>query len=778
MQYQDPEYIQTNVLTNKKLSQHYRDVIKIAKAKLPFYNPKVYSELRNKILLNDVLIIKGETGSGKSVVTPVLLARMFGKSKRMLISEPRTVSIEKPARYIAEQLDVKIGEEVSYQYSGEHLQQPEKTIIHVVTDYFLLKLYKQSPESDDGKGKRQSPVDYNIIIVDEVHERGVNMDLFLAAMKMIFKSYGDTQSNVSNISRKKLILLSATIDEKKFVDYYKSVAKVDVMTVEGRTHSIYNIYLNENETPNQRNTEQINEFIIETVSKLIDNLYLTKHFEECKVNQNCERNTTGIVDSSYGDILVFVPTIKDAKNLQVRMNMYQIAMLRKKYNKVNINQLLADNIKDQKAQLEKNNSADLKASLVYFGKLHRGMSTKDLSFVTGEPKDTYIPIGYTRRVIFSTPIAETGVTVKGVRFVIETGIENSSSYDISKDRKTMNIGYIKKSSVIQRCGRAGRTEPGICIHLYEKDIFDNFTDIVIPNIYKERLHNVLIAMLYDIESVDEMYKFIDNLIEDIDKEAISKALVELERLGIVGVLPGTEDAKHTKKLTLLGKIVSNLGMDYGYAMLIIESFKHNIQKYMIPIVAMLIVNDNPDMYFSIKTNKKVKQFYVNQYGVPITLLKIYIKFSREYLTKHKVILEKNVRKWAENNYLDGGLLYKIYIKIADILKKTRRHIQNKMVDNIADFESISKEIINVFSKIYKDNKLTFINPIRGYILPNGETISKINSFYIDAALHPTIIGYTGIRYVQDKFPKETYIPILSSPFVILTETDTYKIKKE
>lgn len=654
--------------------------------KLPFYKPEVYDILKEKINKNQVLLIEGATGSGKSIVSPVLLTKIFDYKKKILISQPRTVNIKSIAEIIALQLNKKVGRDVGYLYSGEHVEHKDN-LIYVVVDFFLSRI--MSNEKIDGQ--RQSINKFDIVIVDEIHEEGVNMDIFLAMTKLLMKQ---------DKCPYKLVILSATVDVEKYRRYFQDVTTFDHMFVPGVAAKLEHVWIETN--IDKRDLIQFEQLIIKEVKKLLD--------------------------TKKGDILIFVPTTRMTLDLIKHFNEYND---------------------------------------IYFGSLSRDTKIKLRDYNTNKPIKTYLKDGYKRRVIFSTPIAETGLTVEGIKYVIETGLENHISYNPMLGKKFKNIQYIKKSSVTQRCGRAGRTEAGVCIHLYSKKTYENiFSDVITPAIYTDKLHDILLNIFYAVKTEDNVRMLLENLINPLSPKGLSDAINELYHLGIL------EDGGISK----FGIAAANLGMDYDYAVLILKSYEYNVQDYMIPIVSMMLSVRDLKSYF---LSKNIPHEFITTYGTPISALLLYRKIHNKILVKYNTldeVLYSRIDNFCTKEGLKTTAVFKAIQNNKKIMKHIYRDIGNKFIFREQTYKRLKvytaqelyKTIIYIFSNVYYKNRAVYIAKIGQYFINETESIGVPKTKFINFSMKPSLLGYQDVMYSEKPYPKKGYDIYVSHPFTIIT----------
>lgn len=770
MEYINPLDLEINPVTKKKFSEQYYEInnMLINDYKLPMLNEKIYNEFKSKMAKNDIIIVESTTGSGKSISSAPIIERIYDYKIKILISQPRTVNIESTAEMISKQMDLRIGEEIGYQYSGGHKENPERALVHVVTDFFLIKLLNSNEESNiqrEVEGIRKSDVEYDVFIVDEVHERNVNMDIFMTAMKMYYR---DTKVP----KRKKLILLSATLDVNKFKKYYEKYASVGHIMITKKTQPIFNMYAMEDII--DKDMEKYDEEIVRVVKGLLKNTFLSSYEKWrkkiCKnddsgsdVYRPCEVNVTGIKNSKKGDILVFIPTISRVDKLKHIFDLWSKGKKVIKWDK-------------KKIVTKEDESGKTYAGKVIFSTLSKNTPPDERSYVTGSPEETYMKDGYERRVIFSTPIAETGITLSGIVFVIDTGVENKIAFSVKQRRRLQYLSYVRKPSVIQRCGRVGRREPGICIHLYTLDTYERrFKSKIIPKVYSNDIHSVFLTILYYTLDIPLSIEYMKNMPDPIDTTLISEAIYDLYTYGII----------ERDTLSNIGIAVINMGMDFRLAMVIIQTlrkFSEGISsiifKHILPIIAILKIDPSLNNWIADKSSR-VK--FRNKYGDLIAMLKLYSHYYNEFVYRNmKWIMKKGsadekMKDWCEKysyNYYNIKEIVPTLLGITKKIKRGKEYYEdfNKLFSDPKqriELDTIYRAITTIFSNVYSNNRAVYSEGLDTYIL-NEDIIGKPKSDYIDTKNKtPSMIGFIDLIYMEKPFPNKGMIPKLVSPFVIL-----------
>jgi len=340
-------------------------------------------EIAELIQQNQVVILAGETGSGKTTQLPKICLSI-GRGIQGMIghTQPRRIAASTVASRIASELEVEMGGAVGYQvrfsdHSNAH------TYIKLMTDGILLAEIQQDPLL----------LKYDTLIIDEAHERSLNIDFLLGYLKELLKKRPDL----------KLIVTSATIDLEKFSKHFDNAP---IIEVSGRTFPVETFY-----RPWQEEFEDLSEAIVNAVKDILD---LSK--------------------GEGGDILIFLSGEREIRETSQ-------ALKKANFNHLDILPLYARlNLAEQNKVFQ----------------AHKG-----------------------RRVVLATNVAETSITVPGIKFVVDPGFARISRYSVRTKVQRLPIEAISQASANQRKGRCGRVSDGICIRLYSEEDFlsrPEFTD--------------------------------------------------------------------------------------------------------------------------------------------------------------------------------------------------------------------------------------------------------------------------------------------------------------
>lgn len=440
---------------------------------------------------NKVVIISGETGSGKTTQIPkCCLAAGRGISKVIGCTQPRRIAAINVAKRIAHEMGESINQTIGYKIRFD-----DKTSAHcrvkIMTDGILLA------ETQTDRFLNA----YDTMIVDEAHERSLNIDFTLGLLRRLIKNRRDL----------KLIITSATIDTKKFSTAFDNAP---VIEVSGRMYPVETKYwpiITEDDTTGSIEDQGY----VEAAANAVDTL---------------------ISDSPKGDILVFMPTEQD----------------------------ITDTLEILKG---KNHPGVLLLPL--FARL----SAKEQSRI-------FKPLTH-RKIIVATNVAETSLTIPGIKYVVDTGLARVPAYSPRTRTTALPVSPISQSSANQRKGRCGRVENGICIRLYDEENFNNRPFFTLPEILRSNLAEVILRMmslnLGDVSS----FPFIDRPAPKSIKDGFD-SLVEI---GAV--------TKHKQqyRLTGMGHIMARLPIDPKLSRILLEADRQGCLKEALVIATALAISD-------------------------------------------------------------------------------------------------------------------------------------------------------------------------------------------
>ncbi|MDI1337480.1 MAG: ATP-dependent RNA helicase HrpA [Lacunisphaera sp.] len=360
---------------------------------------------------HQVLILAGETGSGKTTQIPKMcLVAGRGERGRIACTQPRRVAATSVARRVAEELNVTYGREVGCKIRFAD-QTTDATVIKFMTDGMLLAELQADPELRA----------YDTIIVDEAHERSLNIDFILGHLRRLRLRRPEL----------KIVITSATIDTEAFS---KAFDGAPIIEVSGRVYPVEVIYSPIDEMKGDPSSAKATE---------------GKQGEYTYLDAAVEAVERVLLESSAGDILVFLPTERD--------------------------------IREARDLLEGRRLGRLEV-VPLFGRL-----------TNAEQQRVFAPT-QSRKIVVATNIAETSLTIPGIRFVIDTGLARFSRYVPSSRTRRLPVEAVSQSSADQRKGRCGRVSDGVCIRLFSEQDFNDRPRFTQPEIQRSNLADVILRM--------------------------------------------------------------------------------------------------------------------------------------------------------------------------------------------------------------------------------------------------------------------------------------------
>ena len=441
-------------------------------------------EIVATIAANQCLILIGDTGSGKTTQLPKMCVEAGrGQAGMIGCTQPRRIAALSVADRVAEETGApnKIGCKIRF-----HDRTSADTLIKFMTDGVLLA---------ETRADRQLS-QYDTIIIDEAHERSLNIDFLLGYLKQL----------LSQRPELKLIISSATIDAERFSAHFDNAP---VIAVSGRTYPITTEYWED--AANEENADDIS--YVDQAIAAIESL--------------CS-NPLG------GDILVFMPTERD------------------------INDTL-DGLK---------HLADSHALLPLFGRLPASAQ-----------KAIFKPASK-RKIIVATNVAETSITVPGIRYVVDTGLARIARYNPRSGTTSLRVSRVSQASCEQRRGRCGRVGSGTCIRLYSEEDFNNREPFTPPEIQRSNLAEVILQM-QDLQLGDPTaFPFID----PPPASALRDGYRLLDELGAFS--PGAE-----RRLSKNGRFMARLPLDPRIARIILEAGQQQALRECVVLAAALSIQD-------------------------------------------------------------------------------------------------------------------------------------------------------------------------------------------
>ena len=609
----DPEGLQKNPLTGKR---GYSDTYKYwsIEGENPWSKYPVYlsgaERLINIIRENRVMIFESGTGSGKTVLIPKFTLHALGYKGKVIVTVPKQKLASGHARRDADWMDVTLGEEVGFRHRFAQLTEEEaekkgnakpfspNTKLLFATGGTLVQMLNEEP----------SLREYSAVIIDEAHERGVDIDETLLYMRQALRLN----------TKLKLIIMSATLPNRDlFLNYFREFDPYHE-TLSGVSNYPVEIFDSDEDFLKKKDVVQ------ESVRIL---------FEE-------------IIPRGDDDgVLIFVNSDGMGKEIRDEIIARDPSIF---------TGILTKDTKQYDLDL-------MKESDIYLEHDEPGTGRKI-------PEE-----GWSRKVIMATNVAESSVTLKGLSYVIDNGMEIKSDFDGDRQKEILRTQIITKAQATQRAGRVGREGPGICYRLYTRDTFEEMEDSQEVSIMREDMTNNFIQYLTSpkIKDLLGLLRFVGDLIEHPSKDNTVAAIRNLLALNIVTHF----DESGSGTLTAEGKIIATVKregkLDDIYitrAILLGRYFRCEEILFIIAAIVTSIKGGINDFFLGTQgrswneRREESIKYFQHPYGDLFSLYKIIVKYNSVVQRKTK----SEISKWCKNNFLKEGVLKRILEKSIEI----------------------------------------------------------------------------------------------------------------
>ncbi|WP_047533430.1 ATP-dependent RNA helicase HrpA, partial [Shewanella sp. ZOR0012] len=583
-------------------------------------------DIAKAISENQVVIIAGETGSGKTTQLPKICLEL-GLGSRGFIghTQPRRLAARSVASRVAEELQSPLGEVVGFKVRFADALKSE-SYIKLMTDGILLAELTSDRYLDQ----------YDTIIIDEAHERSLNIDFILGYLKQILKKRPDL----------KIIITSATIDVERFSKHFNNAP---IIEVSGRTYPVETRY-----RPLVQDTEADLDQI-EGIFAAVDEL----------------------VAEGLGDILIFMNGERE--------------------------------IRDTAEQLNRRNYRDTEI-LPLYARLSYGEQSKVFSSHTG------------RRIVLATNVAETSLTVPGIRYVIDPGTARISRYSYRTKVQRLPIEPISQASANQRQGRCGRVGPGICIRLYDEVDFNNRPAFTDPEILRTNLASVILQMLAI--GLGDIAAF--PFIEPPDPRHIRDGFLLLEELQAV------KQQKGNIVLTPLGRQLSQIPVDPRLARMVVESHQLGCLNEVLVIASGLSIQDPRERPMD---KKQASDEAHRRFADPQSDFVSWVNLWQHLKEQQKELSASQFRKKCRDEYL-AYLRVREWQDLYTQLKQAVHDLKWRLNDTPANYDALHRALLSgLLSHIgFKDNNNEYLGARnRKFFVFPGSPLAKKGPKWIMAA---------------------------------------------
>lgn len=514
------------------------------------------SQLLDTVEKNRVVIIAGDTGCGKSTQVPQYLLQ--AGYTNIACTQPRRLACIALAKRVGFETLNEYGNEIGYQIRFEK-KKSAKTRVLFLTEGLLLRQITSDPSLSG----------YNVIVLDEVHERHLHADFLLGVVKCLLQQRHDL----------KVILMSATINITLFQDYF-SDENAPVVQVPGRLYPIKVQYFPIAAVEQSSSSEKLNPAPYVRILQMIDAKY---------------------PDKERGDLLIFLSGIREITTV----------------------------VDACKEYAERNQKWIVLA-------LHSTLSLADQDKVFDYP-----PEGV-RKCIVSTNIAETSITIDGVRFVVDSGKAKEMQYDPVCKMQRLKENWVSRASAEQRKGRSGRTGPGICFRLFSEAEFNALSAYSTPEIHRVPLDTIVLQMVS--MGLPDVRKF--PFIEPPPPESLEHSIL---------VLKAQDALAEDESLTVTGKMLSRLPVDVTIGkMLIMGTLFHQVDAVLSLAAALSVQSPFTNNAYRDADCVAARRNMDSDHGDPMTLLNAY----RQWL-EIKTDKSENSRKWCRKRGLEEQRFYEM-----------------------------------------------------------------------------------------------------------------------
>ncbi len=552
------------------------------------------------------MIVAGETGSGKTTQLPkICLEAGRGLAAKIACTQPRRVAALSVSRRIAEELGVTWGREVGCRIRFKDQTAPE-TCIKMMTDGMLLAETQSDPDL----------FEYDTIIIDEAHERSLNIDFLLGYLRLLRQKRPDL----------KLIITSATIDTEAFS---RAFDHAPVIEVSGRMYPVEVRY-----RPLEEILESSDDYTyIDAAVSAVDE---------------------AMAETQSGDILLFMPTEKDIHETRRRL----------------------DGRSFRRTEV-----------LPLFGRL-----------TAADQQRVFFPQSY-RRIVVATNIAETSLTIPGIRYVIDTGLARVSRYNARTQTHRLPIEPISQSSARQRSGRCGRVSGGVCIRLYSEADDRSRPLYTQPEIQRANLADVILRMLALRLGDVETFPFIDPPAPQAIRGGF-QLLKELDALDADG------------RLTSLGRDMARLPIAPTVARMVLHARTEGALREVLIIAAAISIQDPRvrPLDHQAEADREHRKF-VHPESDFLTLLNIWNAFHN---TLESMKTQSRMRRFCRRHYLSYNRMRE-WRDIHTQLRQTLREIgEFRWNSEAADYDGIHRSILcGLLSNIAQKKEQNYYRGARG-----------------------------------------------------------------
>ncbi|KAL0077494.1 P-loop containing nucleoside triphosphate hydrolase protein [Phycomyces blakesleeanus] len=570
------------------LQMNQRDRIQKQRESLPTYEYR--DELIEAIREYSILVVIGETGSGKTTQIPQYILESLPDVKKIGVTQPRRIAAITVAKRVSEEQDVSLGAAVGYTIRFDD-RTSSSTKLKYMTDGVLLREATQDPHLSQ----------YSVVIIDEAHERTLETDVLFGLLKQTHRLRPDL----------KILIMSATLDVEKFSDFFD---ECPIFEIPGRTFPVDIIY--------PESSQRLSSLKSLMVDQAVDTAWQI-HTQEAP-----------------GDILVFLTGQHDIERA--------CKAFEDKERKLNY----------KKGVKYYDDGHGVKNAVVF--PLYASLETFDQKAVFDPSRESV------RKVVFATNVAQTSVTIPGIRYVVDAGFVKEKSFDPNTGMDALLVTEISQAAATQRAGRAGRTAPGKAYRLYDEDSYNRMLLNTIPEIQRSSLLSTVLS-LKKMHIIDVLgFEFIDPPEETLVKNAL-KQLYLLGAIDDIG------------KITPMGEKMSHFPLSPSLARVLVSSAEEYGCSHEVLTVASILAGEN-DLFRAPSARSKggeeamvkaeeCKLRFAHHSGDHMTFLNVW----------HEWRQHGKDRRWCKDNWINSKVLEtasSVRSQLIDVMDKCRLPIKH------------------------------------------------------------------------------------------------------
>ncbi|KAL9096443.1 MAG: hypothetical protein Q9165_001440 [Trypethelium subeluteriae] len=744
--------------------------LQATREQLPIWGSR--REIQDALNQKDVLILSGETGSGKSTQVPQLLLESHWCRGQIAITQPRRVAAISLARRVAAEMATTLGSsspasKVGYSVRFDNSTSPAMRIKYL-TEGMLLQELLRDPWLKN----------YSIVVVDEVHERSINVDLILGFLRRIVT--GEAQGQGKREKRLKVVVMSATVDVESFVEFFETgfrkteeQQKQEVNEEEdGYSESSWSgISTSEDEKPPFQKDNSVTA-----------NGNITK----APLKSKNKRQDKSDYITINGKVINLVPDRSKSQPKEPSLN--QPNGQSGEHRSVGTKHVSACFIKGQQYPVQvfympEPTNDFLESALTAVFQIHYGepLPGDILVFLTGQdtvealqksvedhatgmapemPKILVLPLfaalspaqqaqvflpaqGYTRKVILATNIAETSLTIPGIRYVIDTGKAKEKHFHNGLNLESLLVKTVSQSSAIQRKGRAGREMPGKCWRLYTEQGYQEMEKTGQPEILRCDLSSALLVM--KARRVDDVINF--PLMNPPHRDGIENGLLHLLTLGAL-----TERGA----ISSIGIQMSRLPLSPSLARVIVEGAR-NDGEYLLEIIDIVAALTIENLFLKPATEEKREEAdtaraeLTRRQGDLLTFLATVRSYAAE---------NANRKAWTEKRYISHRGMQ----NVMNVRKQLRSLCQQQKLlppSSSLKFHDYDEGPINVSEDVSASILKCFLKGFHANtarLIPDGSYKTFVGNHTV--AIHPSSVLFgkkvEALMFVQFVYTNKSY----------------------